>query len=56
MALARYLPAIANADYDVPLEQLKLPDPIRRAVILHKGEFTPEFTYLEAHIKAHQGG
>jgi hypothetical protein len=55
-ALAPFLPSIASANYEVPFERLELPSPIRRAVILHKGEFTPKFTYLEAHIKAHPSG
>jgi alpha-aminoadipic semialdehyde synthase len=52
MALARFLPAIARADYEVPFDGLELPSEIRRAVILHRGQFTPEFTSLEAHLKA----
>ena len=54
--LAHFLPSIASANDEVPFERLELPSPIRRAVILHKVEFTPKFTYLEAHIEAHPSG
>lgn len=49
-ALAPYLPAVATADYDVPFHRLELPPPIRRAVIVHRGELTPEYRYLEGHL------
>ncbi len=54
--LARFLPSIARADYDVPFERLKLPPEILRAVILHRGRFTPDYTYLQAHLDAHSQG
>ncbi len=55
-SLARFLPSIARAEYDVPFEQLNLPPEIRRAVILQRGRFTPEYTYLQAHLDAHAEG
>jgi alpha-aminoadipic semialdehyde synthase len=48
--LANYVPAIARADYSVPFEKLDLPPEIKRAVIVHQGELTPEYRYLEAHL------
>jgi alpha-aminoadipic semialdehyde synthase len=50
--LARFLPAIASADYDVSLDRLDLPPEIRRAVILHRVEFAPDFADLQAHLDA----
>ncbi|NCC73689.1 MAG: hypothetical protein EOM06_09860 [Sphingobacteriia bacterium] len=49
-ALIEFVPAIAEADYSVDFEKLKLPPEIKRAMILHKGKLTPDFTYLEAHL------
>ncbi len=49
-ALAPYLPAVATADYDVPFGRLELPPPIRRAVIVHRGELTPDYRDLERHL------
>jgi len=45
--LLDYIPAIAKADYSVPFEQLDLPPEIKRAVIAHRGELTPDYRYLE---------
>lgn len=48
--LLPFVPAIARADYSVPFEQLDLPPEIRRAVIVHRGELTPDYRYLEAFL------
>jgi len=45
-ALAPTLPALARADFSQPIESLELPSEISRAVIVHKGELTPDFVYL----------
>lgn len=45
-ALAPTLPALARADFSLPLPELDIPNEIRRAVIVHRGELTPDFTYL----------
>lgn len=50
-ALFKYVKDIATADYSLPFDQLKLPKPIKRAMILHKGELTPEFKYIEEYLK-----
>jgi alanine dehydrogenase len=50
--LHRYIAPIAKADFDQPFTKLKLPGPVRRAMILHKGEFTPGFEYMREYIKA----
>jgi alpha-aminoadipic semialdehyde synthase len=44
--LKDYMPAIAKADYSAPFEELELPDPVKRAVILHHGELTPDYKYM----------
>jgi alanine dehydrogenase len=45
--LKAYVPAIAKADFSVPFERLGLPPEIKRAVILHQGQLTPDYRYLE---------
>ncbi len=49
-ALLRFVPAMARCDWMRPLDALALPDEIRRAVIVHRGELTPSFRYLERHL------
>ena len=49
--LMRYVPAIAQADYSVPFEELALPPEIKRAVIVYQGELTPDYCYLEEYVR-----
>ena len=49
-ALLRFVPALARCDWTKPLHALALPDEIRRAVIVHRGELAPAFRYLERHL------
>jgi alpha-aminoadipic semialdehyde synthase len=44
--LSPYVPAIAMADYSVDFQDCQLPYPIKRAVILYKGKFTPKYEYM----------
>ncbi|MFZ5916944.1 MAG: bifunctional lysine ketoglutarate reductase /saccharopine dehydrogenase family protein [Chloroflexota bacterium] len=48
--LKDFLPAVARADFSLPFEQLNLPPEIKRAVILHQGQLTPDYRYLEQHL------
>jgi len=45
--LMEFIPAIATADFSVPFEQLELPLEIKKAVIAHRGELTPDYRYIE---------
>jgi alpha-aminoadipic semialdehyde synthase len=45
--LIDFVPGIVNADTDLSFDDVNFPDEIKRAVILYKGELTPEFKYLE---------
>jgi alpha-aminoadipic semialdehyde synthase len=45
--LAPFLEALGEADFDRPFDELELPAEMRRAVILHRGRFTPEFDRLQ---------
>ena len=49
--LKRYLPALAQIDHRRAFEHLDLPPEIKRAVILWRGRFTPDYRYLEAHLQ-----
>ncbi len=48
--LKNFLPAIAEADFSLPFEKLNLPPELRRAVIVYKGELTPDYRYLSKFI------
>lgn len=48
--LFSYLKELAHADFDVSFEQLRIPNPLKRALILHKGKLTPDYKYLEKYI------
>ena len=54
-ALAHFLPALAAADFSVPFDQLDLPPELKRAVIVHRGKLTPDYTYLEEYLTAEVG-
>jgi alanine dehydrogenase len=45
-ALKEHIPAIARADFRKKFVDCGLPDVIRRAVILFRGELTPDYAYL----------
>jgi alpha-aminoadipic semialdehyde synthase len=45
--LMPFVPAIAQADFSASFDHLDLPEPIRRSVIVHRGEFTPDYKYME---------
>ncbi|MDY7077464.1 MAG: bifunctional lysine ketoglutarate reductase /saccharopine dehydrogenase family protein [Chloroflexota bacterium] len=49
--LMDYIPAIAQADYTVPFEELALPPEIKRAVIAYQGELTPDYRYIEQYLE-----
>jgi len=51
-ALFDYVKAIANADYNVPFQLLDLPAPIKGAMILHKGDLTPDYEYIKEYLNA----
>lgn len=49
-ALKTFLPALARSDFSQPFSNMELPSPIRRALVLHRGELTPDFRYLNKFI------
>jgi alpha-aminoadipic semialdehyde synthase len=49
-ALSPYVPAIAMADFSGDFKDCDLPYPIKKAVILYRGEFTPEYEYMKEYL------
>ncbi|MCB2209161.1 MAG: hypothetical protein KQH67_12795 [Bacteroidetes bacterium] len=49
-ALIGFLPEIVNTDFDVSFENLQLPPPIKKAMIVFKGKLTPDYEYLNEHL------
>jgi alanine dehydrogenase len=49
--LKEFIPAIVEADFTAPFEELALPAPVKRAVIVHRGELTPDFAYLKRYLE-----
>ena len=45
-SLLTYLPAIARCDWSKSLEELALPDDLKRAIIVHRGAIAPAFGHL----------
>ncbi|PIE61740.1 MAG: hypothetical protein CSA29_01845 [Desulfobacterales bacterium] len=41
---------IVNADFSKPYDEINLPYPIKKALILQNGELTPDYTYMEQFI------
>ena len=48
--LWHFVPEIATTDYSVLFDQLALPPEIKRAVILHNGQLTPQYTYINKYL------
>lgn len=48
--LKPFVPDMAFTDYSKPFSELDLPPEIKRSVILHKGELTPDYQYLKQYI------
>ncbi len=49
-ALKKHIPAIARANFQASYDGCELPEEIRRAVILYRGEFTPAYTYMQDYL------
>ena len=41
-----FLEPLAGADFTVPFAALALPDTIKKAIIVYRGEFTPAYEYM----------
>jgi saccharopine dehydrogenase (NAD+, L-lysine-forming) len=49
-ALTPFVPALAEADLSLPYDRLRLPPELRRALILHRGDFTPDYEYMRRFV------
>ncbi len=49
-ALIKMLPDLAKADLNAPFEELDIPLPFKKAMILHKGVLNPDYKYLEKYL------
>ncbi len=50
--LKRFVPHLATADLSRRFAELDLPPELKRAVIVYKGELTPEYAYLESPLSS----
>jgi len=50
-ALVDYVPAITQCDYSKSFDELELPAPIKKALILHNGVFTPDYKYMKEFLR-----
>jgi alpha-aminoadipic semialdehyde synthase len=48
--LVNFVKPIADADFNEHFDDLDLPKAIKKALILHRGELTPEYKYMEAFL------
>lgn len=48
--LLKFAAEIAGADFNAEFNSLILPDPVKNALILHKGELTKDYKYMESFI------
>lgn len=48
--LLKFAAEIAGADFNIEFNSLLLPDPVKNALILHKGELTKDYKYMESFI------
>lgn len=53
--LMPFIPALAEADYAAPFEEVNLPPILKNAFILWHGELTPPYRYLEKHVETGEG-
>ena len=49
--LVNFVKPIADADFNESFEDLDLPKAIKKGLILHKGELTPDYKYIEEFLK-----
>ncbi len=49
--LKEFINGIVTADFNSSFEDLKLPAPIKKGLILHNGEFTKEYEYMKEFLK-----
>ena len=48
--LKDFIPAVTKADYQVDYDDLDLPSPLKKGMILHRGRLTPRFEYISRYL------
>ena len=48
--LVGFIPQLVSADYNVVFKDLKLPNELRKGMILYRGKLTSEYKYLEKYL------
>jgi len=48
--LKNFIPQLIKNNFDKDFEQINLPYPLKKAIILHKGQLTKEYKYLEKYL------
>ena len=48
--LVNFIKPIADADFSLHFDDIELPRSIKKGLILHRGELTPEFKYIEQYL------
>jgi saccharopine dehydrogenase (NAD+, L-lysine-forming) len=48
--LKQFLPHLATADMSKPFAELALPPELKRAIIVYRGELTPDYAYLKSFL------
>ncbi len=49
--LRPFLPGLAAADFSKAFAALELPAPLKKAVVLYRGEFTPDYEYMAEFVR-----
>lgn len=50
-ALTPLIPKAVTADFDASFRDLDVPAPMKRSIIVHRGELTPSFRYLKENLR-----
>ena len=50
-ALTPLIPGAVATDFRQPFDELTLPAPLKRALIVHAGKLTPDFAYIEEYLR-----
>ncbi len=50
-SLLPYIYELAAADFEQPFQHVNLPEMFKKSLIVHQGSLTPDFRYLETHLK-----
>jgi alpha-aminoadipic semialdehyde synthase len=49
--LKDFIKGITAADFRKTFDNLELPEPVKKALVLHRGRFTPAYRYMEEFLK-----